>query len=140
VDRTEPPDLSPVLDRTDRKLAVHPLLLNKGDSLRVKALVADFEEDVRVDARIEDVTRLVDLDDPKQGSLWKRIPGGLKFAGRSHSWWSGSSHWLFYKSTLSSIATRIATMSRDFRWTRDHLFASPCLRHAASLSDSLKRM
>lgn len=63
VSETTPPNLSATLQNTDKSIQLNPLLLNPGDTIVIKTLISDYQNDVEIDGRIvgvQNIERRVD--------------------------------------------------------------------------------
>jgi len=72
VTSTTPNELEPRLEVTPRGVELQPLLLNAGDSLKLKILVRDFVGEVAFDYRIVGISKLIDARAQTQRS-WHRL-------------------------------------------------------------------
>ena len=76
VSETHPDNLTASLVSSDRKIALKPVLLNKGDSVTIKALLGEFDGTINADGRIIGVKN---IEIRRESPVWLLVSmlGGL---------------------------------------------------------------
>ncbi len=80
ISGTSPKGINPLVKTDDHKVLIEPGLLNATDSFTLKLLVAEFDEELDIYARIVGVKKV----EKKVQSFWRKIlPGAISYAAVS---------------------------------------------------------